>query len=235
MSTPQYPGQPYPQQPYGSQPPGYPPRPPKKNNNALIIILAVLGSFVVLCGFGGCIVAMSDNSDEDSAGATFTTAVVTSVPAGAPGADGPAAPGAPAPTAAPPADDEGGATVRDGKFEFTVTGVDPPIQVVGDNPYMQKTAQGEYILVHLTVTNTSNKPQSYWADNQELIDDKDRQFANDAVAGMYANDESVWGSDINPGNKIQVVVVFDVPVGTTPAALELHDSAFSNGARVSLR
>jgi hypothetical protein len=29
--------------------------------------------------------------------------------------------------------------------------------------------------------------------------------------------------------------VFDVPVGAQPATLELHDSAFSGGAKVALR
>ncbi|GGN77472.1 DUF4352 domain-containing protein [Nocardia rhizosphaerihabitans] len=81
-----------------------------------------------------------------------------------------------------------GSTVRDGKFEFVVTAVDPPVKVVGDNPYLQKTAQGEYIQVHLTVTNISNKAKSYWSDNQKLIDDKGREFDNDTMAGINVND-----------------------------------------------
>ncbi|MGW6729048.1 DUF4352 domain-containing protein [Nocardia sp. NPDC055029] len=223
MTTPPYPQQPYPQPPYGRQP-GYPPPPKKSNANA--IILVIVGVFV-LCGFGGCVAALSSSDDKDKAATTFTTA-----PAG------PASPGAQAPGA--PATGEGGpaavgSTVRDGKFEFAVTAVDSPVKVIGDNPYLQKTAQGEYIQVHLTVTNISNKAQSYWSDNQKLIDDRGREFKNDTMAGINVNDGTAMASEINPGNSVDVVIVFDVPAGTTPTTLELHDSAFSRGAKVALR
>lgn len=225
MTTPPYPQQPYPQQPYGGQPGyPYPPRPPKKSN-ANTIILVVVGVLVVLCGFGGCVSALSGSNDKASATTTFTTA------AGKPTAPG--NPAAPLPDEDAPA--PAGTAVRDGKFEFTVNAVDAPVKVVGDNPYLQKTAQGEYILVHLTVTNIGNKPQSYFSSNQTMIDDRGREFENDTMAGINVNDGTAMMSDINPGNSIQVVVVFDVPAGTVPTTLELHDSAFSGGAEVALR
>ncbi|MGW4636160.1 DUF4352 domain-containing protein [Nocardia sp. NPDC004415] len=216
MTTPPYPPPPNP--PYGQRP-GYPPYPPRKSNTN-VIILVVVGVFV-LCGLGGCLAIVAGSDTEDKVAATFTTAA-------------PTAPGAPA---AAPEDDvaAAGSAVRDGKFEFTVTAIDPPVKVVGDNPYLQKTAQGQYILVHLTVTNIGNKAQSYWANNQKLIDDQGREFENDTMAGINVNEDTAMTSDINPGNSVQVVVVFDVPAGTTPAALELHDSAFSGGAKVALR
>ncbi|WP_336081112.1 DUF4352 domain-containing protein [Nocardia sp. SSK8] len=69
-----------------------------------------------------------------------------------------------------------------------MTAIDPPVKVVGDNPYPPKTAQGQYILVHPTVTNIGNKAQSYWANNQKLIDDQGREFENDTMAGINVND-----------------------------------------------
>jgi hypothetical protein len=43
------------------------------------------------------------------------------------------------------------------------------------------------------------------------------------------------GDNINPGLAIaKTVVSFDVPVGAAPEAIELHDSAFSGGVKVSL-
>ena len=39
---------------------------------------------------------------------------------------------------------------------------------------------------------------------------------------------------MKPGFKITVEVPFDVPTGTLPAAIELHDSVFTGGARVQL-
>lgn len=221
MTTPPYPPPPNPQPPYGPRP-GYPPYPPR-TSNANAIILTVVGVFV-LCGLGGCLAVVAGSDSEDKVAATFTTAA-------------PAAPAAPGASAPEPENDvaAAGSAVRDGKFEFTVTAIDPPVKVVGDNPYLQKTAQGQYILVHLTVTNIGNKAQSYWANNQKLIDDQGREFENDTMAGINVNEGTAMTSDINPGNSVQVVVVFDVPAGTTPAALELHDSAFSGGAKVALR
>ncbi len=45
---------------------------------------------------------------------------------------------------------------------------------------------------------------------------------------------SSLAGDINPGNAIQVKAAFDVPPGTVPSELEVHDSMFSGGATVRL-
>ncbi|GGK46149.1 DUF4352 domain-containing protein [Nocardia camponoti] len=126
-----------------------------------------------------------------------------------------------------------GTEVRDGKFGFTVTGVDAPVATVGTNQFLQKTAQGEFIQVHVDIANTSNVAQTYFGSDQKLIDTQGREFKNDTAAELNVNDSSVIGT-INPGNKVSVILVFDVPAGTTPAAIEFHDSAFSNGARVAV-
>ncbi|MGY0501194.1 DUF4352 domain-containing protein [Nocardia sp. FBN12] len=126
-----------------------------------------------------------------------------------------------------------GTEVRDGKFGFTVTKVDPPVTTVGDNQFLQKTAQGEFVLVYVDVANTSNVAQSYFGSNQKLIDDQGREFANDTTAEINVNDQ--LSAEINPGNKTSMVLVFDVPVGTVPTAIEFHDSAFSDGTRVALK
>ncbi|MFD5178760.1 DUF4352 domain-containing protein [Nocardia sp. NPDC058379] len=126
-----------------------------------------------------------------------------------------------------------GSEVRDGKFGFVVTAVDPPVASVGDNEFLKSDAQGEYILVHVDVTNTAGEPQTYFGSNQKLIDDQGREFANDTSAEINLNTDLSAG--INPGNKKSVVIAFDVPKGTVPAAIEFHDSMFSNGVRVALR
>ncbi|WP_280203342.1 DUF4352 domain-containing protein [Nocardia cyriacigeorgica] len=158
MATPQYP-------PHGPVPPGGYPPPPKKKSNTLVIVLVVIGAVIVLCGFGGCVAALSSDDSDDTTSTTTITAP---------------APGEPSPAAEPPKSDiaPAGSAVRDGKFEFVVTAVDAPVKTVGDNPYLQKTAQGEYILVHINVTNISDQPQTYFADNQKLIDSQGRKFGN---------------------------------------------------------
>ncbi|UQX12292.1 DUF4352 domain-containing protein [Candidatus Mycobacterium methanotrophicum] len=122
-----------------------------------------------------------------------------------------------------------GTPVRDGKFEFIVTSVDRS-KTAGNpsNEYEQSTAQGEYINVHLSVKNTGNEAQSYFASNQKLIVGG-KKFDAASILGLKGD-----GDSINPGLGIDTVVSFDVPVGTNPDSIELHDSAFSGGATVKL-
>ncbi|MFC4127144.1 DUF4352 domain-containing protein [Nocardia rhizosphaerae] len=187
--------------------------------------------FLMLCGFGGCVALVAGGNEASKSTATF------SQPAGDPAASNGSAESTRQGTPDEPKSDvaPAGATVRDGKFEFSVTAVDPPVVTLGDNPYLRETAQGEYIQVHVTVTNIGNRPQTYWADNQTLIDDQGREFSNDTSAGIDVNDGTAMMAEINLGNSIGVVIVFDVPPGTVLVALELHDSIFSGGAKVALR
>ncbi|VCT88381.1 hypothetical protein MHAS_00061 [Mycolicibacterium hassiacum DSM 44199] len=128
-----------------------------------------------------------------------------------------------------------GSAVRDGKFEFQVLGMERAAEA-GDpsNPFMTATPQGKFIIVTLAVTNIGDRPQSYFGSNQKLIDAAGREYAVDSEADMWLNREGFM-EEINPGNAIQVKVAFDVPPGTQPAELEVHDSAFSGGARVRLQ
>ncbi|WP_245545933.1 DUF4352 domain-containing protein [Nocardia higoensis] len=212
----QFAGQPY-------QGPHPAPRPPKRSTPVWPWVL--IGVMVLLCG--GCfgIVGMSsDAADDGSSTTTFTTGAAASEPAVA--APGEAAP--PKPDAAP-----AGAAVRDGKFEFRVTAVDGPVKTVGDNQFLQSTAQGEYILVHVSVTNIGDRPQTYFGSNQKLFDAQGRQYENDTMAEVNLHDH--MATTINPGNTIDVVLAFDLPVGTVADKLQLHDSMFSGGAKVALR
>jgi hypothetical protein len=127
-----------------------------------------------------------------------------------------------------------GSSVRDGKFEFRVLGIERANQAgdPGGNPYAQVKPQGEFIVVTMSVTNIGGEPQSYFGSNQKLIDSSGREYSNNSSADLWMN--SGLGGDINPGNSIQVKAAFDVAPGTEPAQLEVHDSMFSGGAHVRL-
>lgn len=219
---------PPPQQPYGAPYP--PPRRPKNKTPWPVFVLVGVLAF---CGLAGCISVVAGVDDTASKGVTTSVAPKPNAAAAEP-----AAPPAAAPIEqAPPKPDyaPAGSAVRDGKFEFVVTQVQQGLKVVGDNPYLQKEAQGLYVLVYTTVTNTSNRPQSYFGSNQTLIDAQGREFTNDAMAEINVNDAAVVGADINPGNKLNVVIAFDVPTDAQPAVIEFHDSMFSGGAKVALQ
>ena len=180
--------------------------------------LIVVGVIVVLFAIGKC--GGGDDSSSSSSSSSTSTRALTA----------PVSTTAPTPTVAP-----AGSAVRDGKFEFRVLGVTRAAQA-GDlsNPYMIAEAQGEFIIVTLSVQNIGDVPQSYFGANQKLIDVSGREYGSDSEASLWMNQEGAIMSDINPGNAIQVRAAFDVPPGTQPAELQLHDSMFSGGVSVGL-
>ena len=134
-----------------------------------------------------------------------------------------------------PAPPKIGATVRDGKFAFTVRSVKCGIATVGTNPYLQEKAQGQFCAVALTVANIGDEPQSMFADNQYAFDDKARKYSANSMASMADESSQVLWEEINPGNSVKGTVYFDMPKGAKLAKLELHDSMFSGGVTVATK
>jgi Domain of unknown function (DUF4352) len=132
------------------------------------------------------------------------------------------------------ADGKIGEPVRDGKFEFTVRSVKCGVSQVGEEPLTQ-TAQGQFCLVTMTVKNIGDKPQTFSDSDQKGFGADGKEFKTDTTAGLYANNNAdVFLNDINPGNQVTGVIVYDIPQNGKLAKLELHDSPFSSGATVQL-
>ncbi|WP_068159362.1 DUF4352 domain-containing protein [Rhodococcus phenolicus] len=223
MTTPQQPDpriQPpnyVPQQPGGWQPAaGFPPaQPPKKKRKWPWIVGGIVAVFVVASMAGG-----EDDNPSGSANSDNPARVVDA-PAAAPVKDNtPAAMNTP---------------VRDGKFEFVVTGVESGLASLGDNPFLAEEAQGQFVIVTMTVTNISDAPKGLSPSDQKLIDAQGREFGPDTSAALNLDTDVAFWDEINPGNTVTMPVVFDMPAGAVPDAIELHDSMFSGGATVSLR
>ncbi|HZA12121.1 DUF4352 domain-containing protein [Mycobacterium sp.] len=119
-----------------------------------------------------------------------------------------------------------GSSVRDGKFEFQVTGVERSPSKAGI--FNAEQAKGEFFVVKLRVTNIGDEARTFWATNQKLIVNGNKYEASSSLS-----DES-WREDINPGLSINTEVMFDVPPGAVPQAIVCHDSAFSGGAQLAL-
>jgi len=127
-----------------------------------------------------------------------------------------------------------GETYRDGKFSFTVTKVKKGVRRVG-NEYLGQTAQGQFVLVYVTVRNTGDRARTFDAGNQKLIDTSGREFQADSEAVIAMGEESKsFLEEINPGNGVNGILVFDVPRDVKIKSIELHDSMFSGGVTVPL-
>ncbi|WP_435201875.1 DUF4352 domain-containing protein [Janibacter sp. GS2] len=127
-----------------------------------------------------------------------------------------------------------GSPVRDGKFEFTVTKVETGVSEVGSE-YLTETADGQFVLVHITVKNIGDEAQTLFDSEQKLIDAQGRSFATDSTASIFMEDNDVWINEINPGNTVEGTLVYDMPAGAQPTQIELHDSMFSGGVTVSVK
>ena len=119
----------------------------------------------------------------------------------------------------------------DGPLEFTVTGVESATTVTDPtNEFLTKNAQGEFIVVRLTVRNTSPDPATFLGTFQKLkaagtvysVDDQ----ASFYVGGGFA--------EIPPGGQVDVGVAYDVPPGTVPESIELHADPISPGVELPL-
>ena len=215
MSTPPFP----PNQPhyYGHAP--VPPAPPKKKRGrTVLIVLGVLVALGVLSRLGG---------GDDPAPTSTATGSVSGTASGSSAGSVQQAQPSEAPAGI-------GTEVRDGDFAFVVTGVEPGVKQLGEGAWSTR-AQGEFVLVRVTVTNVGTESTMFSGTNQKLLDAQGREFdADSGSAVMYLPDSESFLNQINPGNRVNATVVFDVPAGLAPTAIELHDSMFSGGATVAL-
>ncbi|MEV0945346.1 DUF4352 domain-containing protein [Rhodococcus sp. NPDC049939] len=236
MTMPQQPyqSQPYQSQPYQPQP--YPPaQPPAKKSKKWPWIAGAIAAFVVIGAAAG---GGEEDEKTTDAAASADVAPVDIAPADVAAVDA-AAPAVVEPAPVAPAPEEVlpglGAPVRDGKFEFVVTGVETGLSSIGDNPYLMSEAQGQFVVVTMTVRNISSEPKGLSPSNQEMYDTQGRKFTSDTSAGIGLDtDVSIW-DEVNPGNAVTMKVVYDMPVDAEPAEIELHDSMFSGGTRVALK
>ncbi|CAN5761550.1 hypothetical protein BH23ACT11_BH23ACT11_27550 [soil metagenome] len=129
-----------------------------------------------------------------------------------------------------------GDKIEDGQFTFTVSGVEEA-QTLGQGA-MATEAQGKYVLVNLTVKNTSNEVATFNAGSSQVAYDsqgREYQTSEDAIMSGDSSDQSSFLQQINPGSSIEGRLVYDVPDQVQLTKVELHGGSFSSGAEVSLQ
>lgn len=203
--------------PLSTQPPGSDlPVKPGMSKGAKIV-LGVVGGIVALSVLGS-IGSGADKNNEAKSGSTTPSASLFDRESTSPAsASVPPATDVPAPA---------GSSVRDGKFEFQVLGVERSSSKQG--AFSSTQAKGEFFTVRLRVTNVGDDARSFSASNQHLIIDGNNYDASSSISDEH------WIEDINPGLSIDASVAFDIPPGATPEAIKVHDSMFSRGALLGL-
>lgn len=123
---------------------------------------------------------------------------------------------------------------KDGKFEFTVTKMKCGVPTVGPAELGQR-AQGEFCLINVTIKNVGTSAELFIDSSQQAVDAKGNTYSVDSGAAIFANeDSSTFLEQINPGNTVKGLLVFDVPKGTKLTEVILHESMFTAGIKVPL-
>src|SRR6266700_3996485 len=178
--TPAQPPPYYQQQPYPGQQP-YAQQPKKKRHWVRNILLGVAGFIVLIVVISLAVGGGSKGTPSSSSGAPANAA---------PAAQQAARIGTP---------------VRDGKFQFTITSVSHA-KTAGDTADgLSDTAQGEYTILHVTVTNISSQPQTLDDSGQYVYDASGRKYDASSNADIDLNgagSSGVFLNDINPGNTV---------------------------------
>jgi hypothetical protein len=127
-----------------------------------------------------------------------------------------------------------GDPVRDGQFEFVVRSVDCGAAAVGEG-FMRRQAQDQFCLVALEVENTGTEGRTFGGGQQFLFDEDGNRHDPDLDAtARQEGDGRLWSSHLNPGQRLEGTLVYDVPDPITLSRVELHDGPLSGGATVEL-
>jgi hypothetical protein len=176
-----------------------------KRRRTLLWLVSILAAVVVLCCAGGVTVLIR-SVRTSSAAQRFPG---NQAPADLPG------PGEP---------------VRDGTFEFTVQGFQcGQSELVEDGRSVRP--EGQFCVVRLRVQNLADGAKTYFSNYQVGLAADGATFDSDLAATtlLVVGRGEQNSTNIEPGASITTTVVYDIPTGTTLAALELHDSPYSTG------
>jgi hypothetical protein len=123
----------------------------------------------------------------------------------------------------------------DGKFQFTVTGMQCGVASVGPSDFGQQ-AQGQFCLVSVTIKNVGRSAEVFNDFTQKAYEADGTEFSPDSGAGTWVNkDASTFLESINPGNTVKGKLVFDIPDGAKLSSIVLHESEFTAGVKVPLK
>lgn len=198
------------------------PRPAGPNGKVVAGIIAAVVVLIVVAAAGVYLTLRADVGEPTVTHKPSDAAAQNSVVASEPAAD--------APTLENQARSMG-QPVRDGNFQFVVKGVErAPSVADAQFPDLKKAAEGEYLLVKMTVTNVGTEPQTFFASFNTLSDGS-TEYHSDDEAWIYLGNTL---ADLNPGDSIDTALVFDVPVGTEAESIELHGGPISEGVTVGL-
>ncbi|MFC4008583.1 DUF4190 domain-containing protein [Nonomuraea purpurea] len=97
-------------------------------------------------------------------------------------------------------------------------------------------AQGSYAVVKVLVKNTGNSPAAFPGTDAGILDSDAKQYKIDSGATISQNLETDQGlyDEINPGQKVTRVLVFDLPKKSAPVVIAMVGAEGSDGSLMYL-
>jgi hypothetical protein len=117
-----------------------------------------------------------------------------------------------------------GGSVTEGTLEYELLDVEFPDSV--DSFGQREEADGQFVVVTLNVSNSSDAAVDYPGWEQQLIDDQGRTH-DTSEAGLFLEDSFSYDT-INPGLSEEGVLAFDIPADSEATALLLHSGIFDD-------
>ena len=114
-----------------------------------------------------------------------------------------------------------------------VRSVDCGARLVGEG-VGRKPALGQFCLVGLRVENTGGEGRTFGGGQQYLFDDVGKRHDPDLDATFRDGDRQLLSTHLNPGQRLEGTLIYDVPDPVRLARVELHDGPFSGGVSVEL-
>jgi serine/threonine protein kinase len=126
-----------------------------------------------------------------------------------------------------------GDPVRDGQFQFVVRSVDCGARSVGQG-FTRKEPLEQFCLVALEVENIGTEGRTFGGGNQHLFDAAGNRHDPDLDATVRHGADRLVATHLNPGQRLQGTLVYDVPDPIDLVRVELHDAPLSGGASIDL-
>jgi len=120
----------------------------------------------------------------------------------------------------------------DGQFTFVVESFECGESEVNSGIF-KETADGEFCLLDLTVTNTGDQGRHFLAGIQGLFSYAGGRLTPSNEATVILNAEAI-NEEINPGLSISATVVFDIADPDEIEFAHLKDAPLSQGVKVRL-
>lgn len=100
-----------------------------------------------------------------------------------------------------------GETFKIGDVEYLISSVKTQSEV--GNKYLNKKAQGTFLLIEISITNKSSKSLSV-SDSYYKLLLGDKEYETSTDASIYLGEKSLLYKEINPDVKLSGVLAFDI-------------------------